>query len=501
MSRPSPVVKKRIAPAITVSMILAWCLFSPLQTRGQITSATADRVDSVSYPLNPARDPLFIFYQTHGGEKQGSLVASLPGPGDYIFVWSRYNPSISGYDPPFSTDNSVAASSVGGLDEGGYRVQISGSGVDTTFTAWVFQDRLHTSITKNAAGQIPAYAINCFSIYLSGSVSPDTLIYYDPLTGDPISRVSGFTFKWTSDNNDLKIPNDTIVLDPNITYQPPYDDTWYILTATDQYGMQDVDSVFYESIQTRAEFEMEYYDKVTGEFDPDLSGTWSDEKGSLDAPLTVRFNNLSKNGATFEWVYLDTLGGIKQTETTLDVEESVEFTYERADEFYDPYLVSTSEEGCIDTFRLEEQIFVVPSQLAIPNVFSPNGDGTNDEWKFKHQSLKKCRITIVDRSGKVVYKRDIEDIYTWEGWDGNVRESSRRAPEGQYFYVVEATGYDGLEYRDQTIIEQWRNNRGNDQDNGQGGGTGGQPPDGQEGATGGTRYVGFVYLFRHTGTF
>ena len=67
-----------------------------------------------------------------------------------------------------------------------------------------------------------------------------------------------FSFKWTSDNSDLHIPNDTIVLRPNISYKPPYKDTEYYLTATDQFGMSAVDEVFYESIQTKAEFSVEY---------------------------------------------------------------------------------------------------------------------------------------------------------------------------------------------------------------------------------------------------
>ena len=67
-----------------------------------------------------------------------------------------------------------------------------------------------------------------------------------------------YGFKWTSDNPDLDIPNDTIVLRPNTTYKPPYKDTEYYLTATDEFGMSDTDTMFYESIQTKAEFNVEY---------------------------------------------------------------------------------------------------------------------------------------------------------------------------------------------------------------------------------------------------
>ncbi len=133
---------------------------------------------------------------------------------------------------------------------------------------------------------------------------------------------------------------------------------------------------------------------------------------------------------------------------------------------------------------------MVRSQLIIPNVFSPNGDGVNDYFVFKHQSLKTCKISIVDRNGKMIYKREIEDIYTWDGWNGNLHDSNRNAPEGQYYFVVEALGYDGVEYRDPTIIENWRGNTGST------GSTGGSNPDGTETASN-QLYTGWLYLYRH----
>jgi gliding motility-associated-like protein len=482
-------------------------LFSLLGVnRGQVSSATANRVDSLSYLNSPGRDPLFVFYQTNRVHKSGGLTATLPGSELYSFEWQMYNPGLPGFDPPFSTDAGVHSSTVSGLQEGGYRVRIfNGTGTDTTLMAWVMLDDFYAEVEKNEEGMLPGYKYTCALLSVSGFVYPDTLVYYDPVFHEPISRVIDFHFKWSSDNSDLRIPNDTIILHPNITYQPPYKDTWYILTATDDLGMVEVDSVFYESIQTRAEFTVEYLDKVLERsdppnmWDPDLSGEWSKDRGSTDARLTVRFRNESKNGTSFRWVFLDTLGGIIQHETTYDLEEMPQFTYETADKYYYPYMISTSEAGCEDSATLEEGIYVEPSKLAIPNVFTPNGDGNNDRFMFVHQSLRSCRVTIVDRTGKVVYKREIDDIYAWDGWDGNVRDSDRRAPEGQYYYVVEALGYDGKEYSDPSIWEDWSLFKSiRNQSSGSRGNTGGTTPGGS-GQEGGQKnlYTGWLYLFRH----
>lgn len=486
-------VNKKYVLAISAGLIIA--LLSLQETFAQISSATADHIDTLGYLSgNPARDPLFVFYQQDGIYKPGTLTAIYPDPGNYNFDWSRYNPAINGFDPAFSSETGTTSSTVNNLDDGGYRVRIwNGSDVDVFLMSWVFLDHFRDSVAQSPEGTLPGYLYTCDIIALEGYVFPDTLEYYDLNSHELISRPLDFSFKWTSDNEDLLIPNDTIVLRPNISYAPPYQDTEYYLTATDEFGMSDEDEVFYESIQTKAEFTVEYLDKVTGEYSPDLTGEWSQDMGSLDAMLTARFLNQSLNGASFDWVYLDTTGMV-EGETTYDVETITEYTYETADKYYYPYMIATSEDNCTDTFRLEGGIHVVPSQLAIPNVFSPNGDGINDYFVFKHQSLESCKVTIVDRNGKVVYKREIEDIYSWEGWDGKLHDSSREASEGQYYFVVEAMGYDGIEYRDPSI---WGSNSGS---SGTGGSTGGSTPGATE-QTSNTLYTGWLYLYRNKGGF
>jgi gliding motility-associated-like protein len=487
---------------------LILCLFSFQMIQAQITSTTADWLDSVAYETTTKKDPLFVFYQINKVFKPGSLTATLPGSEVYNFEWSKYNPAINGFNPPFSTDTDEMFSTVSDLNEGGYQVRIwDGATTDTVMTAWVMLDQFYAEVEKTLDDKLPAYKFTCDFLVISGFVTPDTVNYYDPNSHNPIQRIASYKFKWTSDNDEIKIPNDTVILNPNITFQPPYEDTWYILTAIDEFGMTEVDSVYYESIQTKAEFSVEYYDKVTGEFDPELNGEWSnptddDPVGSTDAMLTVRFINKSRNGANFDWVFLDTIGGIKESELTYDTAQRTEFTYETADEYYYPHMVSTSEAGCVDSFMLDEPIYVEPSQLKIPNVFTPNGDGVNDIFIFKHQSLKTCKIAIVDRGGKIVYKKKIEDIYNWEGWNGKMHESGREAPEGQYYYVIEALGYDGIEYRDPYFYEKWKIFGGSGK-NDQSSGSGGSNPGGQQDPEGSTnnKYTGWLYLYRHTGTY
>ena len=80
---------------------------------------------------------------------------------------------------------------------------------------------------------------------------------------------------------------------------------------------------------------------------------------------------------------------------------------------------------------------IAESELYVPNTFTPNGDGSNDEFKVAFASVASFRCRIYTRYGRKVY--DSEDIS--EGWDGKIGDSN--APVGVYFYVIEAKGTNG----------------------------------------------------------
>ena len=39
-----------------------------------------------------------------------------------------------------------------------------------------------------------------------------------------------------------------------------------------------------------------------------------------------------------------------------------------------------------------------------------------------------------------------EALREWQGWDGNVNNSSRKATPGVYFYLIRAYGWDDIDY-------------------------------------------------------
>ena len=85
------------------------------------------------------------------------------------------------------------------------------------------------------------------------------------------------------------------------------------------------------------------------------------------------------------------------------------------------------------------------SQLFVPNVFSPNGDGINDLLKvYTGPGVAQVNFfTIYDRWGEKLYEDTNflpADFYL-EGWDG--RFNGKDMNSGVYIYLAEVIFVDG----------------------------------------------------------
>lgn len=83
---------------------------------------------------------------------------------------------------------------------------------------------------------------------------------------------------------------------------------------------------------------------------------------------------------------------------------------------------------CVGT---DEVTVVVREPLGIPNAFSPNGDGTNDNWVIENMdTYPDARVEIFNRWGSKVYDK----VGYQNDWNGTYRGSP--LPVGVYFYVI-----------------------------------------------------------------
>lgn len=106
---------------------------------------------------------------------------------------------------------------------------------------------------------------------------------------------------------------------------------------------------------------------------------------------------------------------------------------------YTVTLLVVDENGCEAFYEFPEWINVSQHiQMFIPNAFSPNGDGLNDEFFLSSRLITDFEIQIFDRWGKLMFGS--EDMnFRWNGKDTGGED----APEGVYAYKIQATGYDG----------------------------------------------------------
>jgi gliding motility-associated-like protein len=108
------------------------------------------------------------------------------------------------------------------------------------------------------------------------------------------------------------------------------------------------------------------------------------------------------------------------------------------------YLEADNEHGCF--IRDSIQIIVIPDhQIFVPNVFSPDGDGVNDFFRYYGGlSLSRVhRFAVFNRWGGLVYRMEnLHELENFKGWDGQV--AGQAAQVGVYVYMLEVEYLDGV---------------------------------------------------------
>jgi len=101
-------------------------------------------------------------------------------------------------------------------------------------------------------------------------------------------------------------------------------------------------------------------------------------------------------------------------------------------------LVITDQNGCeISGTTIVE----VLHDIFVPNTFTPNGDGLNDQFSAVSRSVQEYKMMIFDRWGDMIYQTDKID----DGWNGMYAGAD--AKQDVYVYRIEAKLYNG-EFRE-----------------------------------------------------
>lgn len=150
-------------------------------------------------------------------------------------------------------------------------------------------------------------------------------------------------------------------------------------------------------------------------------------------PLDITFTNTSVGATSYEWFFGD--GGTSTDENPIH-------TYQDSGAFVVMLVVYDAVTGCTDTLLMPGGVYIIPTSIfEVPNVFTPNGDNKNDLFNPTSRNIIEFEGEIFNRWG--------EKVYGWSlpqgGWDGRT-PSGNIVDEGTYFYILKATGIDGLKY-------------------------------------------------------
>ena len=142
---------------------------------------------------------------------------------------------------------------------------------------------------------------------------------------------------------------------------------------------------------------------------------------NLNESPSIKFINLSKYADNYRWQFGDNSSGSSENPYHRYLDTGI----------YKVTLIAATDKVCADTTikYIHVQSFVEPE---IPNTFSPNNDGINDEFYIKINNEAIYELTIFDRNSNLIFSSKDKN----ERWNGNYKDSNKQCPAGTYFYFL-----------------------------------------------------------------
>jgi gliding motility-associated-like protein len=104
-----------------------------------------------------------------------------------------------------------------------------------------------------------------------------------------------------------------------------------------------------------------------------------------------------------------------------------------------PTVTTTYTVTCSDSMGCSTQrmvtVYLECDDFTVPNVFTPNNDGINDDFEIIIPNYSSYSIQIFDRWGKQVYSSTNPKVY----WNGRINQTNDLVSDGTYYYMIDAT--------------------------------------------------------------
>ncbi len=145
----------------------------------------------------------------------------------------------------------------------------------------------------------------------------------------------------------------------------------------------------------------------------------------------VEFTNTSQGAINYAW----DLGGYGSFNG-----ESLSFIFPVEEGTAEVCLLATSSNGCSDTACMVIRFETPSSEVEVPTVFSPNGDGVNDTFGIIGDPgpVSSFSLQVFNRWGQLIF----DGFRKFQVWDGR-QGSGEVISEGTYFWVLDYTPEEG----------------------------------------------------------
>ncbi len=98
-------------------------------------------------------------------------------------------------------------------------------------------------------------------------------------------------------------------------------------------------------------------------------------------------------------------------------------------------VLSKDAAGCTIVRTVTVYVEIPCSDFLVPNIFTPNNDGINDDFVINVLNPSSYSIDIYDRWGNMVYTSTDPTVY----WNGKLMGTQYLVSDGVYYYIIKAT--------------------------------------------------------------
>lgn len=171
---------------------------------------------------------------------------------------------------------------------------------------------------------------------------------------------------------------------------------------------------------------------------PDCATILFPANGAVDVPVDVTLEWNTLTGVDGYLLSVGTTASGTDIVNMLDMQENT--TYELPDQLAmgtQIYVkVASYKNGEMSESCALHSFFTISTEIPdpkefIPNFFTPNSDGVNDEWKVSPpENISIRHIRVFDRFGLL-----LKQMQPFQSWDGTF--NGRRLPSGSYWYAVQ----------------------------------------------------------------